>query len=69
MKKSYCIKCNGYRKFEEPKIRWIFDKTAFCVICDKCESKEEKIFKEEHLIEVLIILTLFHDMKEYQTII
>ena len=53
MKKIYCIKCNKYRKFKNPKISYIFD-----IICDKCGSNDEKLFKEEKSIQILTILGL-----------
>ena len=43
----YCIKCNKHRKFKKPEISYILDKTLVpSIICDKCGSKGEKIFKE-----------------------
>ena len=53
MKKIYCIKCNKYIKFKNPKISYIFD-----IICDKCGSNDEKLFKEEKSIQILTILVL-----------
>ena len=53
MKKIYCIKCNKYRKFKNPKISYISD-----IICDKCGSNDEKLFKEEKSIQILTILGL-----------
>ena len=42
MKKIYCIKCNKYRKFKNPKIPYIFDKTLIIpIICDKCGSNDK----------------------------
>ena len=49
MKKIYFIRCNEYRKFKNPKIAYTFDKTLVIpIICDKCGSNNEKIFKEEN---------------------
>ena len=48
MKKIYSIKCNKYRKFRRPKIYYIINKAlVFSMICDKCGSIYEKIFKEK----------------------
>ena len=47
MKKIICIKCNNCRKFQNPKISYIFDKTLLpSFIFNICSSKDEKIFKE-----------------------
>ena len=52
--KSYCIKCNKYRKFKKPKISYIFDKTLVVfIICGEFGSSYEKISKEEESIEIL----------------
>ena len=51
MKKIYCIICGNYRKFENPKISYIFETTcALSIICSKCENEDENIFKEEESI-------------------
>ena len=64
-KKICCITCNKYRKFKNPKISHIFDKTlGFSFICDNCGNKEEKTFKEQESIEILIILVLIDNMNE-----
>ena len=48
MKKSYCMFCRKYRKFEKPKISYISEKTlVLSIICSKCKSEDEKIFKQE----------------------
>ena len=65
MKKIYCIKCNKYRSLKTPNISYIFDKTlVLSIICDKCSSEEENIFKEEESIEILKILGLINNMNE-----
>ena len=43
----------------------MFEKT---VICSKCVSKDEKIFKEEESIEILKILCLISNIGQYQII-
>ena len=46
MKKLYCVICGKYRKFEKPKISYIFEKAlVLSIICSKCKNKDEKIFK------------------------
>ena len=65
MKKIYCIKCNKYSSLKNPNISYIFDKTlVLSIICDKCSSEEENIFKEEESIEILKILGLINNMNE-----
>ena len=37
-----------YRKFKNPKISCIFEKTlAPSMVCSKCKNEDEKAFKEE----------------------
>ena len=49
MKKIYCIKCNKYSKFKNPKISYI--KTLVCpFICDKCGIIDETIFTKLEII-------------------
>ena len=48
MKKIYCLICGKYKKFKNLKIYHTFEKTlVLSIICSKCESEDEKIFKEE----------------------
>ena len=59
MKKLYCVICGNYRKFKKPTILSILVKIlVLSIICRKCKNKDEKIFKEEELIEMLKILGL-----------
>ena len=45
MKIIYCIKCNNYREFKNPKIPYVFDKTLLLsIICGKYGSNDEKWF-------------------------
>ena len=47
MKRIYCIKCDKYRKFKNPKISCIFDKTVVLyIVWDKCGNNDEKRYKE-----------------------
>ena len=55
-----CVICGKYRKLKNPKISYIFEETlVFSIICSKHENEDEKIFKEEELIEILKVLGLF----------
>ena len=60
MRKLYCVICGKYRKLEKPKISYLLEKTlVLSIICSKCKSENEKIFKEEvESIEILKILGL-----------
>ena len=68
MKKLYCIISGKYWKFEKPKKSYFLEKTLILsIICSKCQKEDEKIFKEEELIEILKILVLINNI-EYQKI-
>ena len=59
MEKLYCVNCGKYRKFEKPKISYIFEKTLILsIICSKCKNEDEKVFKQEEWIWILKILDL-----------
>ena len=49
-KKIYRFVSGKNKKFKNPKI-YILQKTVHSIICSKCDSKDEKIFKEEESIE------------------
>ena len=54
MKILYCVICGKYRKFEKLKISYLLEKTlVISLICSKCKNEDEKLFKEEELIEIL----------------
>ena len=56
MTKIYCAMCKMYKEIKNPKISYICDKTLLLSsICDKCRSEDEKIFKVEESIEILIL--------------
>ena len=58
----YCIIFGKYRKFRNPKIPYIFEKTLDpSIICSKCKN-EEKILKEEWTIEILKIIGLIRNI-------
>ena len=45
--KIYCVKCNKSRKFANPKIFYIFDKTLVLpIICSKYSDNNDRIIKE-----------------------
>ena len=59
MKNIYCIVCDEYRKYRNPKILYIFEKKkalVLSIVCSKCGNKDKKIFKEEELNEISKIL-------------
>ena len=63
--KVYCIKCNKYRKFKNPKISYIFNVTlVLSFTCDKCGSNSITIFKEEESIDMLTILGLIDNVHD-----
>ena len=67
MKKSYCVICSKYRKFEKPKISYFLEKTlVLSNICSKCKNEDEKIFKEEESIEISRVLGLINNTEGYQ---
>ena len=63
MKKLYCVICGKYRKFEKPKISHLLEKTlVLSIICSKCKNEDEKLFKEEELIEILKVFSLIENI-------
>ena len=65
MKKFYCVICGKYKKIKNLKISYILEKTlVLSIICSKCRSEDEKIFKEEESIETLIILDLINNIEK-----
>ena len=68
-KKIYCVVCGKYKKFKNPKILQIFKKkniSSFYYLQYKCDSKEEKIFKEAESINISKILDLINNIEKYQ---
>ena len=62
-KKKYCVIWGKYRKLKKPKTSNIFEETlVFSIICSKCKTEDEKIFKEEKSTEILKILGLFKNI-------
>ena len=67
IKKVDCIKCNEYRKLENPKISYVFSKTlVLSIIFDKGCRKDEKRFKKEESVKILKILGLIKNIEDYQ---
>ena len=63
MKKLYCVICCKYRKFKNPKISYIFEKSlVLSIIYSKCKNEDKKIFTEEESIEILKILGLIENI-------
>ena len=58
-----------YKKFKNPKIRYIFEKAlVVSIICITFGNKDERIFEEEESIEILKIFGLVNNIKMYQKI-
>ena len=59
MKNLYCVIWCKHRKFKNPKISYIFEKTlVLSIIVSKCGNENEKVFKEEESIEIIEILRI-----------
>ena len=59
-----CYFCGKYRKFKNPEISYIFEKTlVISIIFSECKNEDEKIFKEEKSIEILKIIDLIENIK------
>ena len=65
MNKIYCSKCNKHKKTKNPEMSYVFDKASvFFLICDKCDSNEEPIFKEEQSIERIKMFCLIKNLEK-----
>ena len=65
MNKIYCSKCNKHKKIKKPEMSYVFDKASvFFLICDKCRSNEEPIFKEEQSSEMIKMFCLIKNLEE-----
>ena len=52
--KKIILRYFRYRKSEKPKISHLLQKTlVLSIICSKCKNEDEKLFKEEELVEIL----------------
>ena len=57
------------QSLKNPKTSRIFEKKlVLSIVCSKCGSKDENIFKKEEWIEILKILDLIINIGEYQKI-
>ena len=62
----YCVICLKYRKSGKSKISYLIEKTlVLSIICSKCKKENEKVFKEEDSTEIIKIVGLFYNIKEY----
>ena len=58
-----------YRKFENPKIPNLLEKTlVLSIICSNCKDEDEKIFKEKKSIEILKSFGLINNIEKYKNI-
>ena len=57
-------KINKYRKFKNPNHPFLITLVLY-IICDKCCSNDEKIYKEKEPSEILKILGLIKNMEKY----
>ena len=63
MKKLYCVICCKYRKFKNPKLSYIFEKSlVLSIIYSKCKNEDKKMFKKEESIGILKILGLIENI-------
>ena len=45
IKRIYCVICDKYRKFKNPKLSYILEKTlVLSIICSKCENEDDRLF-------------------------
>ena len=52
MKRLYCIICSKCRKFENPKIPQLSEKTTvLSIICSSCENEGKKYLKKSIQLE------------------
>ena len=67
--KIYCRVCNKYRESKILTMSQIIKNTlSLSVVYSKCRHEYEKIFKEEESTEILKILSLIHDIEEYNQV-
>ena len=65
MKKTYCIKCYSYTKFENPKMLHIFKKAwLLSIIWDEGSSNNNTIFKKEQSIKKPKIFSLIDNINK-----
>ena len=55
--------CGKYKKFKNPIISNIFEKTSvISIICNKCKNEDKRIFKEQESIKILKIPGLIENI-------
>ena len=57
--KNYCIVCGKYKK----NLKKIL---VLSIVCSKCNSKDENIFKEQKSIVILKVFGLINNIEKYQ---
>ena len=63
MENIFCLICGKFKKIN---MSYISEKTlVLWIICNKCSSEDEKIFKVEESTEVLKILSLITNIEGY----
>ena len=65
MKRINCVVWDKYKKFKRLKYH-IFNKTIICV---KCGSTDEAIYKEKEWTEIAQILVLINNIENYQKVL
>ena len=63
LKKLNCLICGKWRKFEKPKMSYLLEKALILsFIYNKYKNKDEKLFKEQELIETLKLFGLIENI-------
>ena len=57
--KDYCIVCGKHKK----NLKKIL---VLSIVCSKCDSKDENIFKEQKSIVILKVFGLINNIEKYQ---
>ena len=63
LKKLNCLICGKCRKFEKPKMSYLLEKALILsIIYNKYKNEDEKLFKEQELIETLKLFGLIENI-------
>ena len=63
LKKLNCLICGKCRKFEKPKMPYLLEKALILsIIYNKYKNEDEKLFKEQELIETLKLFGLIENI-------
>ena len=63
LKKLNCLICSKCRKFEKPKMSYFLEKALILsIIYNKYKNEDEKLFKEQELIETLKLFGLIENI-------